>query len=410
MDNDNELSDLEPINEVFETLLNQSREDGIEASVVSDAESEYNNRELVSNEISDMADNISFNNGVDKNTRLSLERYSTESMDELPALNTYTAAPSSTINFEETLTWVQNRADLSRHEAIQHGARYLAISLQWLLSNSFPREDDRMVERAKRAIHADRELRMQENRVAGDERDNQALSDLVSRLGIELDDNTDPEDLLNTHVIRPHRGVLNHLTQLYCEPAFNHMVDSVVFVPSEAERFTRFVTNTKTLYEMVIGWVKQFGEESVTLLDDKACRFTFSEFAQDIAHFETLQRQVGGNRRLDDDLLHLVVARVPTLELLMDDDDASYRKQWLKDLKEHLYQDFNLENMQINQKITILNPATQLQALNHNNELVKLLIDAIRVLSQTYVDFNELVEKKLELQSAYGVYLSQLAQ
>ena len=88
--------------------------------------------EQLTEELQRIKDILVDSEGVDKTIRTSLEKYlSLESEDQLPPLSRYTGE-LSLINYDATLTWVDNRLLEAKNEQMQSSLNFLRAGINWV--------------------------------------------------------------------------------------------------------------------------------------------------------------------------------------------------------------------------------------------------------------------------------------
>lgn len=88
--------------------------------------------EQLTEELQRIKDILVDSEGVDKTIRTSLEKYlSLESEDQLPPLSRYTGE-LSLINYDATLTWVDNRLLEAKSEQMQSSLNFLRAGINWV--------------------------------------------------------------------------------------------------------------------------------------------------------------------------------------------------------------------------------------------------------------------------------------
>ena len=88
--------------------------------------------EQLTEELQRIKDILVDSEGVDKTIRTSLEKYlSLESEDQLPPLSRYTGE-LSLINYDATLTWVDNRLLEAKSEQMQSSINFLRAGINWV--------------------------------------------------------------------------------------------------------------------------------------------------------------------------------------------------------------------------------------------------------------------------------------
>ena len=88
--------------------------------------------EQLTEELQRIKDILVDSEGVDKTIRTSLEKYlSLESEDQLPPLSRYTGE-LSLINYDATLTWVDNRLLEAKSEQMQSSLIFLRAGINWV--------------------------------------------------------------------------------------------------------------------------------------------------------------------------------------------------------------------------------------------------------------------------------------
>lgn len=392
-----------PVKEMFDVMA-----EDIETAdeLVNNSYKVYEDTSVRVDEIDRTVTDIVEEGGVSRSTRVTLENYVPDDDQVLPSQVMYTAEPSM-VNYDTTLTWACNRKDELLVNENVLGARFAALGLNWIKKYGLEVSDELSLKSVFDKIEDNTE-KASELFDSATVNLSVAVSPLIAFItSLGLDPNNfDTEMHDNWSRAARKRLMLEQLITPVVGVTLNGMTIGLAHDHALKLDFKQYCDDVEFTFKAITTALNKCSTGEVSFVDLSMLAGGINTLRANTVRFTILLSQVGVGYDLDMKVVDDVLKSGEDSVELLDDDHVEI----IDKVVDNFVRGFNLNDDTPDQIITILEPSTMSDAMDENNTVLSVLLDALRVIVATHNSLMETANAKNNLVNAYVMFLSSMVE